>query len=79
MIITFEDSYDKQKGTKLPMLSRSGKSTIDQYLVFGKEKKRSIDSGVFSSNQQPQEDLEVEPDDLEMIMGDKPNNIEQEM
>ena len=51
MIITFEDSYDKQSGTKLPMFSRSGKSTINQYLVFNKEKKRSVDCGVFSNNQ----------------------------
>lgn len=74
MILTIQDDYDKHKGTKLPMFSRSGKSTINQYLVFNKEKKRSVDMGTFNSK--GQEDFEVEPDDLEMMMGDKPNNIE---
>lgn len=79
MILTFQDDYDKQTGNKLPMFSRSGKSTINQYLVFNKgDKKRSIEiGGPFRKNDQ--EELEFEPDDLEMMMGEKPNNIEQEM
>jgi hypothetical protein len=34
MILTIQDNYDKSDGTKLPMFSRSGKSTVNQYLAF---------------------------------------------
>lgn len=34
MILTVKDNYDKYDGTDLPMFSRSGKSTISQYLQF---------------------------------------------
>ena len=44
MILTIVDNYDKQQGTNLPMFSRSGKSTINQYLAFNSgNKKRSVD------------------------------------
>ena len=34
MILTIKDGYDKQAGTDLPMFSRTGKSTVSQYLQF---------------------------------------------
>ena len=34
MIVTVRDDYDKHQGTDLPMFSRSGKTTISQYIAF---------------------------------------------
>jgi hypothetical protein len=42
MILTIQDDYDKHDGSKLPMFSRSGKSTINQYLAFNQGGKRSV-------------------------------------
>lgn len=36
MILSLKDKYDKLQGRDLPMLSRSGKSTVCQYLSFSK-------------------------------------------
>lgn len=77
MILTIQDNYNKHQGTNLPMFSRSGKSTINQYLVFNQDKKRSVDVNAFRRDNN--DDFDMEPDDLEMMMGDKPNNIDQEM
>jgi hypothetical protein len=61
------------------MFSRSGKSTINQYLVFNQgDKKRTIDHAS-TLRKNDQDNLDVEPDDLEVMMGDKPNNIAEEM
>lgn len=58
------------------MFSRSGKSTINQYLAFNQSgKKRSIDMGV----PKQQDDFDVDQDDIGLMMGDKPSNIDQEM
>jgi hypothetical protein len=35
MILTTVENYDKNKGTDLPMFSRPGKFTKNQYLAFG--------------------------------------------
>lgn len=34
MIISLKDDFDRELGTSLPMLSRSGKSTIPEHLCF---------------------------------------------
>ena len=73
MILTIVDNYDKQQGTNLPMFSRSGKSTINQYLAFNSgTKKRSVDVG-------NQDDADLDAEDMGLIMGEKPNNLEEEM
>ena len=73
MILTIVDNYDKQQGTNLPMFSRSGKSTINQYLAFNSgTKKRSVD--VVN-----QDDADLDAEDMGLIMGEKPNNLEEEM
>lgn len=74
MILTIQDNYDKQQGTNLPMFSRSGKSTINQYLAFnsGSGKKRSIDAGA-------DDGFDVDAEDMGLIMGEQPNNLDAEM
>ena len=75
MILTIVDNYDKQQGTNLPMFSRSGKSTINQYLAFNSgNKKRSVD---LIREENDAADLDAE--DMGLIMGEKPNNLEEEM
>jgi len=54
------------------MFSRSGKSTVNQYLAFNQSaKKRSVDMHV-----NKQDDFDVDNDDIGLMMGDKPNNID---
>lgn len=73
MILTVQDNYDKSDGSQLPMFSRSGKSTINQYLAFNQSgKKRSVD--VMPKNQNDEFDMDA--DDIGLMMGDKPNNID---
>jgi len=46
MILTVRDDYDKFEGTDMPMFSRSGRFTKNQYLCFnqkGKERKEEIE------------------------------------
>ena len=74
MILTVQDDYDKEKGTTLPMLSRAGKSTVSQYLVFnnapGNRKEFDIRRG--GTNE--------EDDDFELMMGgDKKIDLHKEM
>lgn len=38
MILTIKEGYNKHEGTDLPMFSRTGKSTISQYLQFSQHK-----------------------------------------
>lgn len=77
MILTIRE-HDKHEGTDLPMFSRTGKSTISQYLQFSHHQKK----------QQPQhtnvveEEYGDELEDIQMIMGTgstKPKNIANEM
>lgn len=73
MILTIQENYDKKDGSSLPMFSRSGKSTINQYLAFNQSgKKRSVDISVAKQ----QDDFDVDQDDIGLMMGDKPNNID---
>lgn len=74
MILTIQD-FDKDQGTGLPMFSRAGKSTINQYLAFnsGSGKKRSVDLGPTN------DEFDVEGDDIGLIMGEQPSNLNQEM
>lgn len=76
MILTIVDNYDKQQGTNLPMFSRSGKSTINQYLAFNSgNKKRSVDL----IREEAAENADLDAEDMGLIMGEKPNNLEEEM
>ena len=76
MILTIVDNYDKQQGTNLPMFSRSGKSTINQYLAFNSgTKKRSVDL----IREEAAENADLDAEDMGLIMGEKPNNLEEEM
>jgi hypothetical protein len=39
MIVTTDnESYNKSKGSSIPMISRAGKSTISMYLAFSRGK-----------------------------------------
>lgn len=76
MILTIVDNYDKQQGTNLPMFSRSGKSTINQYLAFNSgNKKRSV----VHVNREEADNADFDAEDVDLIMGEKPNNLEEEM
>jgi hypothetical protein len=65
MILTIDDSYNKNEGTNLPMLSRSGKSTINQYLAFNSAKKKSVDV----TPQPKSNDDDLDDEDIGLIMG----------
>ena len=75
MIITVRDDYNKFEGTDLPMFSRSGKSTINQYLAFNHKGKAQKEAAQFD-NFVEDEDA---GDDIGMMMGDKPKDIAYEM
>ena len=36
MIVSLKEKFDREQGRDLPMFSRSGKSTVSQYLAFGR-------------------------------------------
>jgi hypothetical protein len=76
MIITLRDGYNKHEGTDLPMFSRGGKSTVNQYIAFQHKTKRDA---------QDEQDLKLIDDpnaaekDINLIFADKPFNILEEM
>ena len=73
MILTVNDDYDKEKGTSLPMMSRAGKSTISQYLVFNNAPGNRKEFDIRRPN-------EEEDDDFELMMGDnKKVDLQKEM
>jgi len=37
MIVCLKEKFDKEQGRDLPMFSRSGKSTVSQYLAFTRQ------------------------------------------
>lgn len=65
MILTFKHEQERKEadGSDLPMFSRSGKSTISQYLSFSKHQKNkaygAVDSQFTLANKQKQEDQEL--------------------
>ena len=34
MLLSLKDGYDKEQGADLPMLSRTGKTTVSMYIAF---------------------------------------------
>lgn len=74
MIITTKEGYNKHQGTDLPMFSRSGKSTVNQYLAFQSKAKHNNDDDKSSKK----DDSDVD-DDIGLLMGEKPRDIAQEM
>ena len=53
------------------MFSRSGKSTVNQYLAFNQSGKKHSEPAP-----KQQDDFDVDQDDIGIMMGDKPNNID---
>lgn len=37
MIVSLKEKFDREQGRDLPMFSRSGKSTVSQYLAFARQ------------------------------------------
>ena len=70
MIITLRDDYNKHEGTDLPMFSRGGKSTVNQYIAFQHHKSRrdAQDEQDFKLNEDPEKDINL-------VQGEKPFNI----
>lgn len=77
MILTVRDDYNKFEGTDMPMFSRSGRFTSNQYLCFnqkGKDRKEEI----VQDKVEDEEENEGQAD-IGMMMGEKPRDIAQEM
>jgi hypothetical protein len=73
MIISIRDDFNKFEGTGLPMFSRSGRFTNNQFLCFNTKTKNPKEEAHIE--EMDEDDDEVGQGDLEMIMGEKPLDI----
>ena len=55
------------------MFSRSGKSTVNQYLAFNQSSRRQPQD---INQKQQNDDFDLDQDDIGIMMGDKPNNVD---
>lgn len=74
MILTIKDDYNKFEGTDLPMFSRTGKSTVSQYLQFSQGRKDHL----FERVKAVEEEIDIEQDDVD-VMGDKSKDVSTEL
>ena len=74
MILTIKDDYNKFEGTDLPMFSRTGKSTVSQYLQFSQGRKDHL----FERVKTVEEEIDIEQDDVD-VMGDKSKDVSTEL
>jgi|LakMenEpi03Aug12_release.lakeMendotaPanAssembly.Ray.scaffolds.fasta_scaffold3561676_1 hypothetical protein len=77
MILTVRDDYNKFEGTDLPMFSRSGRFTSNQYLCFNQKGKGQKEEVLEEKVEDDDEDAGQA--DIGMMMGEKPRDIAQEM
>ena len=68
MILTIKENYNKNDGGNLPMFSRSGKSTINQFLAFNSLKKRPLEQVKYDK---AVEDYNFEHDDIGIMMDER--------
>lgn len=77
MILSVRDDFDKFQGTDLPMFSRSGRFTSNQYLCFNQKGKGQKEEPLPENVEEDDEDSGQA--DIGMMMGEKPRDIAQEM
>ncbi len=75
MILTIKEDYNKFEGTDLPMFSRTGKSTVSQYLQFSQGRKDHS----FERVKIVEEEAGTEQDEDVDIMGDKSKDVSSEL
>lgn len=75
MILTIKEDYNKFEGTDLPMFSRTGKSTVSQYLQFSQGRKDNS----FERVKIVEEEAGTEQDEDVDIMGDKSKDVSSEL